>query len=155
VTEGAAASPCLACAIVAGRIAAPGGAIVETAHFHAHQDVAYPVPGMVIVASKRHFKALDEMTADEATDFIAVVRRIRGAQRSVLDIEIVYYFYNEDTRHHFHLWMMPRLPWMAEFGSSVESVRPALKSAAERARPEDREQVSRAVDQLRRALAPQ
>ena len=155
MTESAGPSACLACAIVQGRIAPPGGAILETAHFHAHQDVSYPVPGMVIVAAKRHFRALDEMSADETSDFITVVRRVRSAQRTALDIDIVYYFYNEDTRHHFHLWMMPRLPWMAQFGVSIESVRPALKSAADRARPEDQEEVLRAVDQLRRTLMQQ
>jgi hypothetical protein len=33
----------------------------------------------------------------------------------------VYYFYNEDTTHHFQLWMVPRYGWMYEIGRSVES----------------------------------
>jgi hypothetical protein len=50
---------CLACAIVTGASIPPGGAIVETPFFHAHQDVAYPEPGFVIVAAKRHIHGLD------------------------------------------------------------------------------------------------
>jgi diadenosine tetraphosphate (Ap4A) HIT family hydrolase len=149
------ARDCLACAIVQGRITPPGGPIVVTEHFHAHQDVAYPVPGMVIVAARRHYTALDEMTTEEAAGFIALVRRVRRAQRQALGLDYVYYFYNEDTRHHFHLWMMPRLPWMTAFGASIESVRPALRSAAEQAGPAERAEVVRAVDLLRDALAPQ
>ncbi|PWW29597.1 hypothetical protein DFO73_104237 [Cytobacillus oceanisediminis] len=46
-----------------------------------------------------------------------------------MGIEHVYYFYNEDTTHHFHTWMVPRYEWMHRFGRSVESVRPVLLHA--------------------------
>ena len=46
-----------------------------------------------------------------------------------MDIKYVYYFYNEDTTHHFHTWLVPRYEWMYEFGRSVESVRPVLLHA--------------------------
>lgn len=106
-----------------------GGTILETSLFHAHQDIAYPIPGFVILASKRHFRALDELTAEEAIEFSKLVRTIRAAQRDALGIENVYYFYNEDTHHHFHLWMLPRYQWMQAFGRSIASVRPALVHA--------------------------
>ena len=119
---------CLSCALVNGLIE-PEGGVVETEHFHAHQDVAYPIPGLIIVASKRHLKSLDELTEAERLDYITVLSEIRKAQRDVLGIESVYYFYNEDTTHHFHTWMVPRYDWMYEFGRSVESVRPVLLHA--------------------------
>src|SRR5690606_9667266 len=89
----------------------------------------YPVPGLVILASKRHLKALDELTEAERLDYISILSKIRKAQREVLGIESVYYFYNEDTTHHFHTWMVPRYEWMYKFGRSVESVRPVLLHA--------------------------
>ncbi len=115
---------CLSCDIVSG--VRMSDLIFENKHFHAHQDVAYPIIGLVIVAAKRHFKALDEMSDDESLSLIQLMKNIRSAQRKVLGIDIVYYFYNEDTGHHFNMWMMPRHPWMSTFGKSVESVRPAL-----------------------------
>lgn len=120
---------CLSCALVNGLIEPEGGIVVETEHFHAHQDVAYPIPGLVILASKRHLKTLDELTESERLDYITTLSKIRKAQRDVLGIESVYYFYNEDTTHHFHTWMVPRYEWMYEFGRSVESVRPVLLHA--------------------------
>ena len=117
---------CLSCALVNGVIEPEGGVVVETEHFHAHQDVAYPIPGLIILASKRHLKSLDELTEAERLDYITILSEIRKAQREVLGIESVYYFYNEDTTHHFHTWMVPRYEWMYEFGRSVESVRPVL-----------------------------
>jgi hypothetical protein len=37
---------CLSCAILTGELQPLGEAILETTFFHAHQDVAYPVPGL-------------------------------------------------------------------------------------------------------------
>ena len=120
---------CLSCSITDGSILPDGGAIYESKHFHAHQDVAYPIRGLVILASKRHFVCLDEMNDEELSDYMQALHRIRSAQREALGIEHVYYFYNEDTTHHFHVWMVPRYEWMDEFGRSVESVRPVLRHA--------------------------
>ncbi|WP_413303460.1 diadenosine tetraphosphate hydrolase [Bacillus sp. 1P10SD] len=120
---------CLSCALTSGMIEPDGGVVVETEHFHAHQDVAYPIKGLIILASKRHIKCFDELTEEEKLDYINLLTKIRRAQREVLGIEYVYYFYNEDTTHHFHTWMVPRYEWMYEFGRSVESVRPVLLHA--------------------------
>ena len=117
---------CLSCALTSGLIEPDGGVVYETEYFHAHQDVAYPIKGLIILASKRHIKCFDELTEEEQNDYIHVLSKIRKAQRKVLDIEYVYYFYNEDTTHHFHTWLVPRYEWMYEFGRSIESVRPVL-----------------------------
>lgn len=145
---------CLSCAIVQGERPTVGGAIAETAAFHAHQDVAYPIPGLIIVASKRHIKALDELTACEAAELMALVHAIRSQQRNVLGIEHVYYFYNEDTTHHFHIWMVPRYEWMSNFGRSVESLRPVLLHARDHMNsPEELAEVTRCAAALRNAMA--
>ena len=144
---------CLSCAIIQGIKQPLGGTIIETEFFHAHQDIAYPLPGMVILASKRHIHCLDEMTIEEASDYIDLLYQIRKAQREVLGIEHVYYFYNEDTNHHFHMWMMPRYEWMKEFGRSIESVRPILVHARENMSDEKNiAQVKSCVQKLRSAL---
>ena len=145
---------CLSCAVVQGIRKTLGGVILETESFHAHQDVAYPIPGLVILASKRHVKCLDELKPSEAVEFIATAQRIRAEQRSVLNVEHVYFFYNEDTTHHFHLWMIPRYEWMKAFGRSVESVRPALVHAREHmTSPQELAETLRSVEALTTALA--
>ncbi|WP_426052593.1 HIT family protein [Bacillus sp. DC4300-2b2] len=120
---------CLSCALTNGLVEPEGGVVIETEYFHAHQDVAYPIKGLIILASKRHITCLDDLTNSERLDYIDVLARIRKAQRTALGIEYVYYFYNEDTTHHFHTWMVPRYEWMYNFGRSVESVRPVLLHA--------------------------
>jgi hypothetical protein len=59
------------------------------------------------------------------------VSELRHAQRHVPGVDHVYYVYKEDTKHHFHLWMVPRYDWMNAFGKSVDSLRPAMRHAAE------------------------
>lgn len=144
---------CLSCALTSGLIEPDGGIIVETEHFHAHQDVAYPIKGLVILASKRHIKCLDELTEEEKLDYINIMTNIRKAQREVLGIDYVYYFYNEDTTHHFHTWLVPRYDWMNEFGRSVESLRPVLLHARNNKNTEENQQkVMNAIEALRNAL---
>jgi diadenosine tetraphosphate (Ap4A) HIT family hydrolase len=144
---------CLSCALTAGLVEPTGGVIYEDEFFHAHQDVAYPIPGLVILASKRHFYCMDELSAAEADRFMLLVRKIREAQRNVLGIDHVYYFYNEDTTHHFHLWMVPRYEWMKPFGKSVESLRPALLHSRNAMNDEENiHHVINCIKKLRNAL---
>jgi diadenosine tetraphosphate (Ap4A) HIT family hydrolase len=144
---------CLSCSLTSGLVEPDGGVIIETKHFHAHQDVAYPIEGLVILASKRHIKGLDELTDEESLEYISIMTAIRKAQREVLGIDYVYYFYNEDTTHHFHTWMVPRYDWMNEFGRSVESVRPVLLHARNHRNTEDNNQkVLKAIEALKTAL---
>jgi diadenosine tetraphosphate (Ap4A) HIT family hydrolase len=144
---------CLSCALTSGLVAPDGGVIVETEHFHAHQDVAYPIKGLVILASKRHIKCLDELTDEERVDYINTMTKIRKAQREILGIDYVYYFYNEDTTHHFHTWLVPRYEWMNEFGRSVESVRPVLLHARNhRNTKENHQTVMSSIEALKNAL---
>ena len=138
---------CLSCAITQDLITPDGGVVIETEFFHAHQDVAYPIKGLVILASKRHVKCFDELTAEEKVDYIDVLTKIRKAQREVLEIEYVYYFYNKDTTHHFHTWMVLRYEWMYKFGRSVESVRPVLLHA--RNEMNDKENVKEVIHAIK------
>ncbi|MCA1064002.1 diadenosine tetraphosphate hydrolase [Rossellomorea sp. AcN35-11] len=144
---------CLSCALTRGLIEPDGGVVMETEYFHAHQDVAYPIRGLIILASKRHITCFDELTEEEKLDYINSLTRIRKAQRDVLGIDYVYYFYNEDTTHHFHTWMVPRYEWMYEFGRSVESVRPVLLHARNEMNDgENVKEVLEAIRALTRAL---
>ena len=127
---------------------------METDHFHAHQDVAYPIKGLIILASKRHVTCLDELTETEKLDYIHILSKIRKAQRDVLGIDYVYYFYNEDSTHHFHTWMVPRYEWMYKFGRSIESVRPVLLHARnEMNDAENVNEVMQAIGLLKEELA--
>ncbi len=144
---------CLSCELVAGRRSSPGGVIVEDDYFHVHQDVGVALPGFVIVASRRHYRGWDAMSAQEAASFAVLVPQVRRAQREALGVVEAYYFLQEDTRHHFHLWMLPRLPWMDAFGPAPASLPQVLRHAHERMNtPDHWHAAADAAQRLRLAL---
>ncbi len=51
--------------------------------------------------------------------------------REVLKVNTVYFVQEEDTEHHFHVWMFPRYNWMKDgkFGHKIGSVRPIMEYA--------------------------
>ncbi|MFA6518751.1 MAG: diadenosine tetraphosphate hydrolase [Candidatus Shapirobacteria bacterium] len=127
------------------------GNIVKSEYFDAHQDYEIPIPGFVIVSSKRHIQSIDEFTEDEQRDFIKFLCRLRSAQRQVLGIEVIYIVQEEDTSHHFHVWMFPRFDWMEErFGRKIQSVRPIMEYARENMKTETKiKEVETATQKLK------
>lgn len=84
---------------------------------------------------------------------MSLIHKVRQKQRERLGIEKVYYFYNEDTTHHFHLWMVPRYEWMNRLGRSVESLRPVLLHARNEMNTEENMKgVMEGIHLLREAL---
>lgn len=119
---------CLACAREKGEVTL--GDVVKSKYFDAHQDYEIPIPGLIIISSRRHIQSIDEFTDKEQEDFIKFLCRIRSALRKVLKIDIVYMYQREDTSHHFHLCILPRYEWMTEkFGRKIGSVRPIVNYA--------------------------
>ncbi|KAG9586112.1 hypothetical protein KCV01_g13553, partial [Aureobasidium melanogenum] len=149
-----AAPSCLSCAIVSGITNTLGGPVLETDRFHVHQDARHAIPGFMIVATKRHLSAFDELDESEATEFALIVRRVRRAQRDVLGTRHVHILVSEDTRHHFHAWMLPKHPWMDAYGQGAEAMRGALlHSASHPATPAERQATVEACTRIRDVLA--
>lgn len=120
---------CLGCAIVSGKIDHSKAEIIVTRYFNVHQDYEIPIEGFLIVSTKRHIMSIADFTEEEQKEFIRLICKLRKGMKEALKIKEVYLFQNEDTIHHFHLWMFPRLKWMEKFGRKIESVRPIMKYA--------------------------
>lgn len=146
---------CIGCACAEAGKDIPGF-IFETDLFHAHQDQEVPIPGFVILSTKRHIDSVDQFTDKEAEEFIMLLQKIRRAQREVLGIEKVYLIQEEDTADHFHMWLLPRYEWMKDeekFGRRVSSARPVLKYAQEHLKTsENIAEVEKSAEKLREFL---
>lgn len=120
---------CLGCAREDGTMER-FGTVLTTKYFDVHQDFEIPIPGFMILSSRRHLNSIDQLTSDEQSDFISVLIHTRQGMREALGIDTVYLFQNEDTQHHFHWWLFPRYNWMKDrFGIKIESVRPIMRYA--------------------------
>ena len=146
---------CLSCAIQSGEVEPPGGVIASSEHFEAHQDYEIPIPGFIILVSKRHLASIDEFTEDEQVDFIQFLCHIRKGMREALEVDTVYFVQEEDTQHHFHVWMFPRYDWMTEekFGRKINSLRPIMEYARKHMKTEgDLAKVDKATQKLMQFL---
>ena len=113
------------------KILFPNENIITTKLFNVGQDWEVPIPGFFIIAPLRKLKSIDELTNEEAAEFINLIRKVREGMRKTLKIEEVYFFQNEDTDHGFHFWLFPRHKWMEKFGRKIQSVRPIMNYAKE------------------------
>lgn len=139
---------CIACSIQGGEVENPG-AIAESEYFVAEQDYEFPIPGFVILVSKRHLQSVDEFSDDEQRDFIKFLCRLRSTMKKALDIEHIYIVQEEDTTtSHFHVWLFPRYQWMKDkFGRKIESVKPIMEYARENMKTADNLEVVDAATQ--------
>src|SRR5687767_5656887 len=108
----------------------PDDKVIATDSFDVHQDWEVPIPGFLIIACRRKIKSIAEFNEQEIEQFLPLLIKVRRALKEVLNIEHVYLFQAEDTRHElFHLWIFPRYPWMEKFGPRIQSVRPIIEYA--------------------------
>jgi diadenosine tetraphosphate (Ap4A) HIT family hydrolase len=128
---------CLSCAIAQNTVEIRGGSVIRSAFFDVHQDFEIPIPGFMILTSLRHLQSVSEFTDEESAEFMQVLRAIRDLQREVLGIDTVYLHQEEDTSHHFHLWLFPRHEWMNAMGRKAESMRPIMEYARKELKTEE------------------
>ncbi len=143
---------CLGCAIQKGEIKNRGCSIATTKYFDAHQDYEIPIPAFVIIASKRHIQSVDEFTDGEKQDFIEFLCRIRHTMRQACGIKVLYLIQEEDTSHHFHVWIFPRYEWLTKkFGRKIQSVRPIMEYAKKNLQsPDNLKKVDEAIRKMKK-----
>jgi diadenosine tetraphosphate (Ap4A) HIT family hydrolase len=100
---------CMGCAIARQELAVPGGFIRQTSLFCVHQDPLIPLPGLLVIASTRHIRSIDEMTGEEYAEFTRLVRQALVAIKHVTQVEYIT-LVQEERSSHFHLWFFPWLP---------------------------------------------
>jgi diadenosine tetraphosphate (Ap4A) HIT family hydrolase len=100
---------CMGCAIARGLMQVPGGLIAQTGNFLVHQDPLIPLPGFLVIASRRHIRSIDAMTAAEYAEFASLLRQAQAAIKQVTQVEYLT-LVQEEHSSHFHLWFFPWLP---------------------------------------------
>lgn len=97
---------CMGCAISNQSISVPGGFIQRTQHFYVHQDPLIPLPGFLVIASRRHIRSIFEMSESEYEEFSNLVRTTHYAIKVATKIEHLT-IVQEERSIHFHLWFFP------------------------------------------------
>lgn len=116
---------CIGCALQKGEFKGMTEKILETKSFSVEQDYETPIPGFIIISSKKHIKGIEDLSESERKEFIELLYKVRSALTKTLKVEYVYIIQKEDTiiaRSHFHIWLFPRYKWMEKFGGKIASV---------------------------------
>ncbi len=97
---------CMGCAISEGSMLVPGDFIVKTQHFCVHQDPLIPLPGFLVIASRRHIQSITEMQEQEYREFSSLLQAAAGAIKAVTGVGQLT-IVQEESSIHFHLWFFP------------------------------------------------
>ncbi|MDA3884635.1 MAG: diadenosine tetraphosphate hydrolase [Candidatus Delongbacteria bacterium] len=105
------ANKCIGCQVQDGSFKINGGFIHESKNFNVIQDWKIPIPGFMVIQSKRHITSVGEFTEEEHKEYSTFLFEVRKAMRDVLSIKNVYLIQEEDSVH-FHMWLLPMCNWM-------------------------------------------
>lgn len=127
---------CIGCTIEKGDVK-NDFVVLQTKYFTVAQNFEVPIPGFLILSTRRHIKSIEELNQGEKKEFADVLIKTRKTLRKILKIDTVYLHQEESTEQHFHVWIFPRYKWMKKFGTQIESVRPIMKYAKENLKTKD------------------
>ncbi len=132
---------CYGCAIVSGYMKVPGGIIYEGKHCILAADPEVPVPGFLIVNTKRHLTSISEMTLEERHELIDIVHHAEKAIKS-LNISNEITIVQEERSSHLHVWIFPHQDWMnKKYGKGIPYLRTIFADVKENATKEDIKEV--------------
>jgi len=112
---------CIGCSIISGEISTIGGIVFETDNFFVVHDFENPIPGFLILSSKKHVKGLYDFNEEEALELIKLSKRVRDAMKEVLFIDQVTIIQEEESDH-FHIWFLPIYEWMKKIGTKLGDI---------------------------------
>ena len=122
---------CMGCDIVNGSIIPPGNIIYNGNSFVLAADPKVPVPGFLVVNSKRHIRSISEFTVQERIEMINLVAHAEKALKE-LNLANGIIIVQEECSKHLHVWIFPTTDWMIEkFGKGVQYLRDIFTYAQE------------------------
>ena len=136
---------CLGCAIDKGDVVLPGGKIYEGKHVILGSDPEIPIPGFLIVNSKRHVNSFSEFSREERYEVSNVVALAEKALKE-LNITDEITLVQEERSVHFHIWIFPHYSWMTEkYGKGITHLRAINQYARENV---DEDTINKVMDTI-------
>lgn len=142
---------CPACAYARKEFSLPCGMAYEDENFSISQDWELPIEGFFVVATKSHTKTLSEFSDDMRNELFSIVNKTINILRDNKVCDDFDVIFEDRNDSHFHVWIMPRLPWMKELVN--ESITSNLKLIFEYAKNNFRnEEVYERIDKICKML---
>ncbi|MBR3319419.1 HIT family hydrolase [Candidatus Saccharibacteria bacterium] len=128
---------CAGCAIVRGNTGVPGGVIYDGNIAILAADPEVPIPGFLVVTSKRHVRSLSELSNEECHEIIDIIFHAEKALKSLGITEIT--LVQEERSSHLHFWIFPNYDWMTKkYGKGITYLRDISEYAKETSTDKDK-----------------
>lgn len=122
-------SDCLSCKILSGKLTTPGGIIYETESFFLAHAIDTPIPGFIVLASKRHIESIADMDDTQTKELGPLLRKVTKTLRNVVSPERIYCCSVGENISHLHFYLFPRYEYMAGFEHGVAIFPIAVRKA--------------------------
>ena len=140
---------CMGCAITNKEISIPGGIIFEGKYTILGADPEIPIPGFMIVNSKRHINSVSKLSKEERYEIIDVISLAEKALRELSITEEVTLVQEEKSKH-LHIWIFPNYKWMTEkFGKGIKYLRDISEHAKNNVKDKDIKEIIEVIDKIR------
>ena len=134
---------CMGCSVTSGDIKLPGGFIYDGKYCVLGCDPEIPIPGFLIVNTKRHINSFSELSRDERIEIGDVIACAEKALKEIGIVDKVTLVQEERSRH-LHIWIFPNYEWMNEkFGKGISYLREISEYCIKNCTSED---VSKVLD---------
>lgn len=140
---------CMGCAISNGKISIPGGIIYNGKYALLGVDPEIPIPGFLVVNTKRHVRSLADFETDELMEIGLIIKNAEKALKT-LNITSEITLVQEERSKHFHVWIFPMHEWMIEkYGKGITYLRDISKYVQENATEKDINETLMVADKVR------
>ena len=119
---------CMGCDIGSHKMIPPGGYIYEDDLYTVSQDPEIPITGLMILGIKRHIKSINDLSRDERIRLIDILNAtIENMKKIGLCSEVM--LLEEERSSHFHMWILPILPWMSEYDNNARNIKEIMDNS--------------------------
>lgn len=112
-------SGCPACAYGNHEFSLPCGIAYESNNFILSQDWELPIEGFFVISPKRHIEKLSELTISEKSELFEIIDKTIEILTSNNICDYFNIIMPSKSGRHFHVWIMPRYPWMRDLGENI------------------------------------
>ncbi len=105
-------------------------------HFVLHPDITAPIPGLVILETRRHVRTVLDFNEAEEAAYNGLEKKIRKALKDALGLDS-FVTYQHDSSSHFHRCFLPYYPWMNQFDDAGEHLADVLDYSRQRMKNEE------------------
>lgn len=139
---------CMGCDIGSHKMIPPGGLIYEDDLYTVSQDPEIPIVGFMILGIKKHIKSINELSRDERINLMDVLNlTIENMKKIGLCSEVM--LLEEERSSHFHMWILPILPWMDKFDKNARNIDDIINYSYEIYNDEVKEELLNTIDKLK------